>query len=86
MEEHLSRPGRSYREHREVFFSLPGVVDEDHGEQLELWRSYLQNMVKGNYRRNDPRNPFWSDIGIHPSDFDWEGFRSAMGYRNRRAA
>lgn len=70
----------SYSRNRDVFDSIPGVAESDHDEQIDLWDSYIRNMVNGHHRRNDPRNPFWSDIGIHPRDFDWDEFRRAMGY------
>lgn len=73
----------SYRRNRDVFDSIPGIADSDHDEQIELWDSYIRNMVNGTRQRNDPRNPFWSDVGIHPRDFDWDEFRQAMGYSRR---
>jgi hypothetical protein len=83
MQEHLSRPGRTYQKNIDMFRQIPGVAGEPHDEQVELWRSYINNMVRGAHRRNDPANPFWSDIGLHPSDFDWDAFRTAMGYKAR---
>lgn len=83
-EETRQRAGRSYQRHRDLFDSIPGIDDEDDDERDYLWRSYIENMVNGRHRRNDPSNPFWSDIGLDPRDFDWDEFRTAMGYKGRR--
>jgi hypothetical protein len=83
-QETLTRAGRSYRRHRELFESIPGIEDEDPDEQEYLWRSYIENMVKGRHRRNDPSNPWWGIIGLDPRDFDWDDWRTAMGYKSRR--
>jgi hypothetical protein len=86
IEERLQRPGRSYAKHLELFMSLPGMIDEELPERLEFWRMYAQYMVKGIHRRNDRANPFWSATGLHPGDFDWDEFRTAMGYKKRARA
>lgn len=80
------KPGRrgNYQRQREVFDAIPGMDDETPEDQEYLWRSYLSNMVFGNRQRNDPGNPFWDDIGMHPRDWDWHGWREAMGYKGRR--
>jgi hypothetical protein len=82
-EEKLSRPNRDYYAHRELFYSLPGVVQESPDEQLELWRTYLNTMtVKGGDRRH-----FENTFGVNlKRDFDWDEWRTAMGYRRRRVA
>lgn len=83
-EETRGRAGRAYQRHRDLFESIPGIDDEDDDERDYLWRSYIENMVSGRHRRNDPNNPWWSDIGLDPRDFDWDDFRTAMGYKSRR--
>lgn len=72
------RPGRSYRRHAELFNSIPDIDLETPEERDYLWRSYIENMVKGRHRRNDPNNPWWSDINMMPENFDWEEFRRAI--------
>jgi hypothetical protein len=83
-EETLSRPARKYARHYELFQSIPDIDQETPEEQEYLWRSYIENMVSGRHRRNDPNNPFWSDIGLDPRNFDWDEFRTAQGYKSRR--
>jgi hypothetical protein len=73
----------SYSRHRDLFDAIPGIAESDHDEQIELWDSYIRNMINGTHRRNDVRNPFWSDVGIHPRDFDWDEWRDAQGYSRR---
>lgn len=82
-EETVSRPGRKYTRHLELFQSIPGIEDETDEEQEYLWRSYVENMVQGRHRRNDPSNPWWGEIGLDPRDFDWDEWRTAMGYKSR---
>lgn len=84
LEETLGRPGRHYGRHKAIFESIPGITDDDEETREDLWRSYLENMVAGHHRRNDLSNPFWSDVGIDPRDFDWDDWRAAMGYKRRR--
>lgn len=84
MEQTISRPGRSYANHRELIAALPGFQDLDEDEQLEIWEDYIRYMINGesNYRRNDPRNPFWSTAGIHPRNFDWDEWRATFGKKS----
>lgn len=74
-----------FQHHAELFYSLPGITEEDRGEQLRLWQVYLDHMVVSRERRNDPRNPFWREFGIDPRTvaFDWGEWRDAMGYSRR---
>jgi hypothetical protein len=51
-------------------------------ERYELWESYVQNMVMGDYQDHEA---FFDDVGIFDTDFDWSGWREAMGY-SRNAA
>lgn len=84
MEHTASRPGRKYRLQLETFLSVPGVVTETtNAERLELWGIYVEYMVNGRERRNSPDNPFWRAVGIDPRDFDWDEFRTALGYKRR---
>jgi len=55
-------------------------LDLDPDEARELWEDYLRYMVSGSYKRNELSNPFWQASGIHPDNFDWWGWREAMGY------
>jgi hypothetical protein len=84
IEETLERPGRRYRTVRRFFDELP-LMYEDEQEEYDTWRSFCGNMVaKGGIRRNDIHNPFWQETGLNPRrDFDWDGFRRAMGYKAR---
>lgn len=80
--------GQHFIEHRETFLSIPGIMTEtEPDERLELWESYVRNMVVGadtGGRRDDPsRNPFWGEVGISPRRFDWGDWRHAMGYSKR---
>jgi hypothetical protein len=63
------------------------MTETDPAERLELWESYVRNMVVGSDlggRRDDiARNPFWSEVGISPRRFDWQDWRMAMGYSKR---
>jgi len=63
------------------FMDLPGMDEEDEDTIDYLWDSYQRNMLhpRHRYRIDDPRNPFWSDIGMHPSNFDWQEFRRVYG-------
>ncbi len=83
MEERLSRPGASYRRHRQLFFELPGIVNEDEDEQLSLWRDFLRTIdLKGSHRRE-----FQNTFGVNlKHDFDWDEWREVMEYKRRRAA
>jgi hypothetical protein len=51
-----------------------------------LWESYVKHMVndEGPFRRNSASNMFWRDTGIDPLDFNWQSWRSAMGYTGDR--
>lgn len=63
-------------------------IEDDPQEQLELWRSYVRNIVagEGQFRRNDNQNMFWRDSGIDPQSWRWQDWREAMGYvGNRRS-
>lgn len=75
-----------FQHHVELFYSLPGIDEENRGEQLRLWQVYLDHMVVSRERRNDPANPFWREFGIDPRTvaFDWGEWRDAMGYSRRR--
>jgi hypothetical protein len=87
VEERLQRAGRGYQANKEVFLSLPGMVDESPDEQQRLWRLYLRYMVRGDVRRNSIRdNPFWRETNIHPDTFDWAEWREAMNYKMRHSA
>lgn len=66
--------------HLEVFYSIPGITEEDRDTRYQLFGDYLRVMVRGGYSK-DERDRFWSDIGIDPRDFDWDGWREVMGYR-----
>jgi hypothetical protein len=61
-------------------------IEADPGERLELWQSYVENIVapRGRERRQSPSNVFWRDSGIDPVDFNWQAWREAMGYTGRR--
>lgn len=80
MEHRLSRPGRAYASNFEFFNSLPLMRNESEDVRQRLWRSYMDNIVSGHYRRDSPSNPFWRESGIHYTDFDWEDWRDVMGY------
>jgi hypothetical protein len=74
-----------FRHHLDVFSAFPLEYD-DEAERLDFWEQYIQFMVNGRERRNDPLAAFWQASGIDPRyDFDWEDWRTAMGYsRNAR--
>jgi hypothetical protein len=63
--------------------SIPYWADMDEDEQLEFWDAYTRYMVdtkNAPYRLNSLQNPFWSEINMHPDDFDWHAWREANGY------
>jgi hypothetical protein len=76
----------SYRKNRSVFDRMMDDVDTPQDERIELWESYVHNIVndKGRYRRNSTSNMFWRDSGIDPADFNWAAWRQAMGYTGKR--
>lgn len=74
-----------YLDHRDFFQDkIVGPADLDAEEQLELWQDYIRYMTRSNnaYRLNTLNNPFWAASGMHPDDFDWYGWREAMGYEH----
>jgi hypothetical protein len=75
-----------YRKQLAVFRSAAEPLESDPDELLDLWRSYVQHIVngEGRYRRNSSSNMFWRDLGLDPRDFDWAGWRVAMGYKARQ--
>lgn len=83
VEETLRRPGtQEYQRQVSFIRDLYGFEREDRETQLEIWREYLKFNKSGGPRRNDPSHPFWRYTGIDPRDFDWHGWREAMGYRH----
>ena|SRR5216683_6032424 len=76
----------SYRKNLKVFHAVVDPVEPDPDGQLELWESYVKNIVKGQgrFRRQSTSNMFWRDSGIDPQDFDWKNWREAMGYTGKR--
>jgi hypothetical protein len=81
MEHRLSRPGRQFYQNYEFFNNLPMMRGEPEEVRERLWESYLENMVSGRHRRDNPSNPFWRQSGISPSQFDWQEWRATMGYK-----
>ena len=76
----------SYRKNLKIFHAVVDPVEPDPDGQLELWESYIKNIVKGQgrFRRQSTSNMFWRDSGIDPQDFDWKKWREAMGYTGKR--
>lgn len=75
------RPG--YLEQREIVEMYTSALDLDAREAREFWADYLHYMVsdRSHVIRNDREsNPFWDEWGIDPDQFDWHGWREAMGY------
>lgn len=63
--------------HIEVFTTMADAIELDNESDREYYFSeYLHAMVIGDL----DRNTFFEDFGIDPRDFDWEGWRLAMGY------
>jgi hypothetical protein len=81
LEHRLSRPGRQFYKNYEFFNNLPMMRNEDEEIRQRLWESYLENMVSGHHRRDNPTNPFWRQSGITPRHFDWQEWRATMGYK-----
>ena len=76
-----------YRTHKNLFINWEvGLLIDDEETQLEDWPLYLKYIVKGEseFKRNDFHNPFWQHTGTDPGDFDWDDWRSAMGYSRRK--
>lgn len=59
--------------HVELFMQY--VAGEDRDTQESLWEAYIETMVNGG-----DHDQFFEDMGIEPADFDWNGWREAMGY------
>lgn len=72
------------QEHLEFVSGFPDWDNMPRYERMEVWRDYLDVMVMGN-TDHMTRNEFFESIGLDPRDFDWEGWREAMGY-SRNAA
>jgi hypothetical protein len=66
------------------FQSLP-IKYDTRDEEMTAWEYFVRYMTKDSgYRYGDPGNPFWSQIGRNPRDFDWAGWRAAVwGGRHR---
>lgn len=79
-------PRANYQTHLRTFHGLVDPIEDDPGERLQLWESYVKHMVKdeGPFRRNSSSNMFWRDTGIDPLDFNWRMWRAAMGYEGNR--
>lgn len=75
-------PATGFFEHREIADMYAYALDLDAREKREFWADYNLFMVsrRTGIRRNNPENPFWSRWGISPDNFDWHGWREAMGY------
>jgi len=74
--------GAGYSRAKEMFDSLAGIPDLGEADKLELWDSFLDNIIaSGHTKRQDPRNPFWRQSGTHPNDFDWDEFKILMKQR-----
>lgn len=75
-----------YHRARDFFDSLPAQY-ESADEELDVWDSFVNNMIlDGPYKKNDPQNPFWSDIALSPTrggGFNWSGWRAMMGYNRK---
>jgi hypothetical protein len=75
-----------YNKNLEVFHSMVDPIESDPDEQLELWHSYIRNMVngEGQFRRNSSQNMWWRDSGLDPDNFSWARWREAMGFTGKR--
>lgn len=77
-----------YLEHRDFLEQYEGPMDLDESEKRQFWADYNLYMVskRTDYKRNDPENPFWSRWNLDPDEWNWHGWREAMGYPhgNRR--
>lgn len=83
----VPRDSGNFHDHFEFFMDVEvGMEINDLLEQIEDWQFYLQYLVLGEsqFKRNDPRNPYWAHMGIDPGDFDWAGWRIAMGDTGKR--
>lgn len=76
------RPLTGYQEHRDLLEQYEWALDLDEREKRQFWADYNLYMVshRTEYRRHSDDNPFWSTWNIDPSEFDWHGWREAMGY------
>lgn len=83
----IPNKGRAnYRKNLKVFHAAIDPIEQDPAARLELWESYVQNIVapRGRKRRQDTSNMFWRDSGLDPADFGWQAWREAMGYTGKR--
>jgi hypothetical protein len=80
--EHPKHSKANFEKHLRLFHSAIDPIEQDPNEQLDLWQSYVHNIVndEGRFRRNSTQNMFWRDSGIDPADLDWSAWREAMGY------
>lgn len=82
------RGGKNLNKHLALFHSLIDPIEDDPNERLEIWESYVRNMVKGEgqFRRNSSQNMFWRDSGLDPDPdvFNWARWREAMGFVGKR--
>lgn len=63
--------------HIEVFTNMADAIELDNESDREYYFSeYLHAMVIGDL----DRDIFFEDFGIDPRNFDWDGWRLAMGY------
>jgi hypothetical protein len=76
------RPLSGYLEHRDLLEQYEYGLDLDEQDKRQFWADYNLYMVshRTDYRRNADDNPFWRTWGIDPDEFDWHGWREAMGY------
>lgn len=68
-----------YQLHYELFLSTY-LTELPEDEQLEAWDGYLDSFVKN----TRPHGEWFREWGMDPRDFDWQAWRAAMGYGNRK--
>jgi hypothetical protein len=73
------RKYRTFEEHLDVFLSTLPVDQMTDSEQAEAWSEYLDIW----YENRGNRYEWLDDWGIDYRDFDWDGWRDAMGYSRK---
>ena len=66
--------------YNDVFYPLTIDAPElTRDEQLEMWQDYIETFMMNEHRHDW----FFETWNVHPSDFDWQAWREAMGYREK---
>ena len=68
----------------DAFASTVPLAYEDINDQLDSWDDFMQTWLLDRGRGKANREAWFRRNNIDPRDFDWAGWRDAMGYKARR--